>query len=260
MIRTQRIKKITNRKIVLLFTYVVILGLLCLFLVSCSPPRSERSRGNGGIYISCRDYLIKGQKEKPGYGLYSYIIFSNEPTNEIEFRRYLTLYHAYRSHIRKYKEFSDYPIDKANLNILYWPLQSDPIKRGMAAYENNGHFVENYDYARAAYLRSKIKGLKGPGPFIVACHFPLSSVSFNEKHKEMLIINLSRVDEDLFTDVFLWFKAKVADDAATWKYSFDWNKLRIHFYSMLKLHGEPVLNAAKWVGEVFEIKRALGGT
>ncbi|HED00110.1 MAG TPA: hypothetical protein ENN18_06990 [Proteobacteria bacterium] len=99
--------------------------------------------------------------------------------------------------------------------------------------------------------------MTNPGPFIIAYHLPLSTMPKNPEKKEILIIDLSRIDEELFSEVLASFQGKVVDDPKTWKGTFDWELVRIHFYSAIRLHGEPILYAAEWVGEFFGVKKAF---
>ncbi|HEX9972140.1 MAG TPA: hypothetical protein VGD14_08730, partial [bacterium] len=125
--------------------------------------------------------------------------------------------------------------------------------------DSSQFFVDNYDYVRADLILKRYKGMKARGPFIVACYYPLSHLPQNPEKSEMLIIDFSRIDNDRFVEVFDYFQKKVLDDPKTWQGKFDWELIKIHFYSALTLHGKPVLFAAKWVGDFFDVKKAFAG-
>jgi len=208
-----------------------------------------------------RKYLLQGENEEGGYGLYSYLIFSGEPANDTEFKRYLTLYRAYRDKIRKYPEPGFEKISKAEVNITYWPLRVAPGTKIPAEEwaENERFFVENYDYSRVS-LTFKVpkQDLKHVGPFILAYHFPLGNVPPDPAKKEMLLIDLSGMDEELFGEMLGSFQEKVTALPKSWKEKFDWEFMRTQIYASLKPLPDPILFVAEWEGkQSFEVKKPL---
>jgi len=208
--------------------------------------------------MTCRAYLLRGKNEQPGYGLYSYALFTGMPLDEKVFKRYLAFYEAFRGKYRKLEGYTGiHNIDKKTLNITFWPLALE-LFESIPSEDDGDFFVTNYDYLMADVIMSRIRGIEGdPGPFLIACRFPLGTGLENPKKAEMLILNLSRISEELFGDVLTYFRKMVAAKPGTWKKKFDWDLIRIHIYSAISLHGKPVLYAAEWVGEYFKIGKAL---
>ncbi len=261
----------TSNRIILRFIPGVSLALF--FAVSISSFMRCRSQNNypheeviETIKITVRDYLLKGESENSDYGLYSYLLFSRKPTTEKEIQRYNALHAAYRS-LHSAEEFkqmvADSLLSTKNINVTYWPtnLQSKADLDRKDSLENDAaidkFFVDNYDYFRADLILNQIKGIKSMGPFIVSYHYPLTKLPDEFEKDELLIIDLTRVDQNHFATILDYFQNKVLDDPKTWHSKFDWELIRVHIYSALTLHGEPILYAAKWVGDFFNVKQAF---
>lgn len=226
------------------------LGIVGISFRGCQPPE-----GMGpGIQITCRDYLLSDENEELGYGLSSYVLIKREPRDSLERNRYLALWRVYRGTFRKYAEYRNYEMVKEHANIAYWLLRvsSRDAIPNEDRKENEMFFVDNYDYARANVILTRIPDLNTPGPYIIAYHYPLGNLmpQMPDK-KEILIMDLSRIDDRLFADILALFERKVKDDPKTWQRGFDWDLIRIHFHSALEVHGEPILYAAEWVGRFF---------
>ncbi len=254
----------TKRHSVLIIAiYSVLYSLGVLFYGCAGAPKKARPE----IKITCRDYLLKGEAEEAGYGLYSYMLFSAKPDTEKEFRRYAMLHRAYRS-LHSHTKYEDYReiggIVKENVNITYWPLSlevSDTLENKLEdSTTTDDFFISNYDYFRAELILGKIKGIETPGPFIIALYYPLNTNLQILARKEMLIIDLSRVGEQQFSKVLHHFKRKVLDAPETWQKKFEWELIKIHFCSALEMHGKPVLYSVEWVGEFFGVKKAFGNS
>lgn len=220
------------------------------------------------IKITCRNYLLQDTIEAKGYGLYSYVLFSRKSTDAKESQRYLMVHRAFRT-LHRQKDLAyalrDSLITAQNLNMTYWPLQ---IASGDSLYtmdkleelpDSSEFFVERYDFARADLIVKKYKDLKSRGPFLVSSFYPLSHLQSMPGGSEMLVIDMTRIANDQFVEVFEYFQRKVLDDPRTWQGKFDFELIKIHFYSALTMHGKPVLFAAKWVGDFFEVKKAFAG-
>jgi hypothetical protein len=207
---------------------------------------------------TCRAYLLRGKNEQPGYGLYSYALLTSMPLDEKVFGRYLAFYDAFHGKFRELEGYAGiHNINKKTLNITFWPLALELFET-IPSESNGRFFVTNYDYLMADMILSRIKDIQGePGPFLIACRFPLGTGLEIPKEAEMLILNLSRISEELFGDVFTYFRKMVAAHPNTWGKKFDWDLIRIHICSAISLHGKPVLYAAQWVGEYFKIGKAL---
>ncbi len=264
--------KIRNRIISWLVIAIILVALFAL-----SIPNLMRSRAPGHpdrdgsiepepIKITVRDYLLRGENENPDYGLFSYILFSRKPATEKETERYIALHAAYRSlhNVEAYQKMvADSLLSTQNINVTYWLTNinsnnSREMKDSLESLETTDQFfVEYYDYFRADLILNEIKGINNRGPFIVSYHYPLTKLPEEFEKDELLLIDLTRVDEGQFATVLEYYQNKVLDDHETWRNKFDWELIRIHIYSALTLHGEPILYAAKWVGDFFDVKKAF---
>ena len=266
---TQKKNNKRNQRFFVLISALALVTMCQVLFFRCGQmaPRNDE-KITESIKITCRDYLLRGAYEEAGFGLYSYVLFSRKSADRKELERYIMMHRAYRTlHSRKDYEYAigESTITKQNVNMSYWPLQ---VSSGDSSYapdslearpDSSQFFVDNYDYVRADLILKRYKGMNARGPFIVACYYPLSHLPQNPEKSEMLIIDFSRIDNDRFVEVFDYFQKKVLDDPKTWQGKFDWELIKIHFYSALTLHGKPVLFAAKWVGDFFDVKKAFAG-
>ena len=263
----------TRNKIIKWFLFAIILVALFALLIpnlmmqSRAPNSSTEETGEPEpIKITVRDYLFRGENENPNYGLFSYILFSRKPATEKETNRFIALHTAYRS-LHGVEEYEKMVVDSVlsikNINVTYWltnigSYESQGKKDSLESLDaTDKFFVDNYDFFRADLILNEIKGIKNPGPFIVSYHYPLTKLPEEFEKDELLLIDLTRVDEGQFATVLEYYQNKVLDEYEAWHNKFDWELIRIHIYSALTLHGEPILFAAKWVGEFFDVKNAF---
>ena len=221
------------------------------------------------ISISCSSFLIGGRVEQDGFGMYSYILFSKRPTTDAQHRRYKKLFRAFSCTLVEFRE--QYEIltssgfklnampDKKFINLTYWPLKIHPPEIHLSTHEEyDAFFVENYDYMRSRLILSKLNESNVHGPFIVSYHRPIAVSQDFVLTDEILIIDLSRIDEDLFQDVFDGFRNMVKD-GDSWNAMFNFDLIRIHVVSALKIHGKPAIDAAQWMLDFVKVKEAYAG-
>jgi hypothetical protein len=264
--------KTSNRIISWLVIAIILIALFALSIPNLMRNRATRPHENKEeasiepIKITIRDYLLKDENEDSDYGLFSYLLFSRKPATEKETERYIALHAAYRSlhGADEYEQpLTDSLLSTKNINVTYWltNLQSETnleLKDSLESLKaTDKFFVDNYDYFRADLILNEIKGIRTPGPFIISYHYPLTKLPEEFEKDELLVIDLSRVDQGQFATILDYFQRKVLDDVQTWRNKFDWELIRIHVYSALTLHGEPILYAAKWVGDFFDVKKAF---
>ncbi len=128
------------------------------------------AQGRGMSRETGRFFLVAGQAEAPGYGLYSYFLLG-APPSEASRERYLKALEAYLSLIPDVVSLEEY-VPRAELNIFYLPVRTAPTEPVTAQ-----GVLESYDYARA---RSVLRGLPGQnrdGPYIVAALRPMSGAT-----------------------------------------------------------------------------------
>lgn len=130
-----------------------------------------------------RSFLLKGQSEAEGYGLYSYLLLGTAPTDS-NHERYLKTIEPYLRTIRDVTELQDY-FQPSKLNVAYLPLQIAPLSNPSAEW-----VLDHYDYARARALLDLLPGNLREGPYIVSVLKPLGSGSLP---KQYLFQNLSTV-------------------------------------------------------------------
>jgi hypothetical protein len=79
----------------------------------------EKPEGRG---ITGWALLLSGAKEKPDYGLYSYILFGSRPTDASRSERYLKTLEAYVSLAESIASLEASGIARHRLNITYLPV------------------------------------------------------------------------------------------------------------------------------------------
>ncbi|MBA7543564.1 hypothetical protein ES705_35895 [subsurface metagenome] len=170
-----------------------------------------------GILVTCREYLLRDVREDEEYGLYSYMLFAKEPDDE-GVERYRAFYRAFLK-LKEYGEYKSLSVKKKNANVVYWLLDVDSWSEVPAEeLEDFDFFIKHYDYARAdLMLRTKLPKFTNPGPLIVACQTPLSNPTAVLTDSELLIVDLSRISENLFDATVSYFRNKVIEDPETWQ-------------------------------------------
>ncbi len=128
-------------------------------------PTQKRNEGRE----TGRAYLKNGEEEKPGYGLYSYLLFGSPPTDATR-ERYLSSISAYLE-IPKIESFEPYT-PKCKMNVTYLPLTTVPDADVTAEW-----LLDHYDFARARVLLQKLAGPHRNGPYIISCYKPLSDIA-----------------------------------------------------------------------------------
>ena len=131
--------------------------------------RDVQARG-GMSRETGRFFLVAGQAETAGYGLYSYLLLGAPPTDASR-ERYLKALEAYLTLIPDVVSLEEY-VPRVELNIFYLPVRSAPPEPVTAQA-----VLDGYDYARA---RSVLRGLPGAnrdGPYIVAGLKPMGAAA-----------------------------------------------------------------------------------
>lgn len=123
---------------------------------------ADVTAGSRGVRETGRVLLARGQNEEPDFGLYSYLLFGSEPDNNTR-QRYLNAANAY---LRLCPDIADLKIllDRKQLNANYLPVKTQP---GGDTLVNGEWLLNNYDYARARAILSKLPGSHFRGPYIV---------------------------------------------------------------------------------------------
>jgi hypothetical protein len=138
-------------------------------------PATGAPRPGGGIgsgpppaygYATWRALLVRGQAQRPGFGLYSYMLLGGPPDEEAK-ERFLAFVKAYLDLIADVKGLESSQSPSA-LNMTYLPVDSDPPENIDADW-----VLKHYDYSRARQILTSVRTARGRGPFIVSALQPL---------------------------------------------------------------------------------------
>lgn len=189
-------------------------GTLPQDLVDCLLPETRGEKGKilGSVY----DYLYRTTVEKPGYGLYSYVLF---PAHSSRGERFL-------DELFKTTSYADLvEISTENLNLIYLPTKTDklttliPMIMDGSAPPVDKFTSQFYDYALAQRLLAQIclspadvvKAVCATdltrGPYLFTYSRPASALS--PAPPPYLFVDLSSVHEDAFGELVSAYKEQV---------------------------------------------------
>ena len=117
---------------------------------------SDRSALKRENLLSARRFLLPGEVEAPGYGLYSYLLFSAPPKDDEEKARYLKTIEAYLLVLQDVDEYLRRHVRPRSLNATYIPLRKVP-SRGKSNTEWAVNVLAVYDYSAAQILLSRVQ-------------------------------------------------------------------------------------------------------
>ena len=123
--------------------------------------------------LSGRHYLLPGDVESPGYGLYSYLLFSSPPRTGQERDRYLKTIEACLLVLQDVDDFLRRHVRRRNLNATYIPVKHVPTS-GKSNSDWAASVLAAYDYASAQILLARIQQTRDGGPYLVSVLKPLS--------------------------------------------------------------------------------------
>jgi hypothetical protein len=148
--------------------------------------QAETDRGTGREAAGA--FLLAGQNEAVGYGLYSYLLFGVAP-NELSRDRYLRVIDSYLNQIPHVTRLEAY-FKPSQLNITYLPVTLVPGTSPTAKW-----LLDHYDFARARFLLRPLPGNLRRGPYFVSSLYPLGKAG--RSSPEYLIQDLSAVPPHL---------------------------------------------------------------
>jgi hypothetical protein len=171
----------------------------CQLLVYFVDPLIIRGPARPAL-ISGRTFLLPGQKEPEGYGLYSYLLFDTPPKNDADRQRYLKGIESYLLVLAPLQELELYK-DRSLLNVTLIPLKesidlSDGLTEPKQTHEAAEQLLRLYDYARARVMLTEF-GIQSinSGPFLVS-----SRLATGGSHSMRLFFDMSRVSPMLVWD------------------------------------------------------------
>ena len=117
-------------------------------------------------------FLLRGQAEESGYGLYSYILLDHHPSAE-EHDRFVALLVAVlaRPTVGSLQSY----VSRQHINVTEIPLEVDrpeEIARAQTPEKMAGWILDNYDYGRATAILGSLPQRAGPGPVIISVLHP----------------------------------------------------------------------------------------
>ena len=124
----------------------------------------SRSRDIPPVIETGRAFLINGNDEAPGYGLYSYLLLGSLTDSNRD--RILSTIDAYLRNIEEISRLDQY-FQHLKLNITYLPVTNNP-----GAAPASQWILDHYDYARARAILDVLPGTHRDGPYIVSFFKP----------------------------------------------------------------------------------------
>lgn len=228
--------------------------------------RNAARKKTPDVQTTGRDWLRTGENEAPGFGLYTYLLFSGRPTNDAARLVDLTVVVAYLQRLDTIENLlHDYR--QSQLNVAYLPVTvtRDSLFRAntetkysvwadSAASENvreARRFAEttlaHYDYERARVVLARVKKGLFAGPYLLTAFEPVQAPLASLK--EALLQDLSGVNQSQADDWVQTFMSK-AEEPQDWSPS----KLRAvagHIRGLLGTIGfgaERVATSILWIG------------
>ena len=133
-------------------------------------------------------FLLAGQQETPGYGLYSYLLLGAAPDESTQ-DRYLRTLDSYLRKMPHLTRLEQY-LSPDQLNATYLPLTIPPGRELSARW-----LLDHYDFARARVVLRQLPGNLRRGPYFVSALRPLGKPS--QDVREYLLQDLSTVPPHL---------------------------------------------------------------
>jgi len=133
---------------------------------------------------SGRGFLVSGEPETSGYGLYSYLLLGSPPDTAAGRQRYLMTIAAYLNFISRIEDMKAAQVPDAELNIIYLfvtdmpPPQVTSIRAGGLPLDGDlapaKWVLDHYDYARARAILHTLPRAHPDGPYILSARVPLT--------------------------------------------------------------------------------------
>lgn len=142
--------------------------------------------------LSGKELLVRGERQRPGYGLYSYLLIPTRPTDEERAARTRAAFEAFLALIPDIEAFQGgLPLRRVNLSVL--PVE-EPAPSKLETAKLVDWLMEHYDFARARELLLDAPGPQEDGPYLVSGLKPLTGDGTSD---ELLVQDLSWVPPHL---------------------------------------------------------------
>ncbi len=136
----------------------------------------DRGTIRGEKLFSAKRYLLPGESEEPGYGLYSYLLLSAPPMDTEANARYAKMIEAYLLLLQDVDEYLGKHVRPSRLNATYIPLKRRP-EPGHSNAEWAANVLAVYDYTAAEIFLSHLDKSYLKGPYLVSVLKPLSEMN-----------------------------------------------------------------------------------
>jgi hypothetical protein len=134
------------------------------------PTTAARPPASADHSVSGRSFLVGNTAEEPGFGLYSYLLFSSEPVSDEDKQRDLAVIKAFVELLSDVADLQGAGMDKSNLNVTYLLVVDTPQDK----VPGPDWILSHYDYARAKVLLHLFHHDVLGGPYVASCLTPLS--------------------------------------------------------------------------------------
>jgi hypothetical protein len=132
----------------------------------------------GDHSVSGRSFLLSHDPEEPGYGLYSYLLFSSAPASDDEKKRDLAVIQAFVDLLNDVSDLQSNGVGKGQINVTYLLVTEAPRDKIPPA----DWVLSHYDFPRAkVLLRIFHRNVLG-GPYVASALAPLSQSGIAPDH------------------------------------------------------------------------------
>jgi hypothetical protein len=198
--------------------------------------------------FSAKRFLLSGESEEPGYGLYSYLLFSAPPTDEDQKARYLQTIEALLLIFQDVDAYLQRHVRPSRLNATYIPLTSTP-RPGRSNAEWAANVLAAYDYAAALIMLDALDGSHRRGPYLVSMLSPLSGA----KGRTYLFEELTGVVPDLAAERIRFFSYLAAQERSWSEATLERFTLKLR--NLVAVGGKVAPDAVKGLMELVPFKR-----
>jgi hypothetical protein len=200
--------------------------------------------------FSAKRYLLPGEPEEHGYGLYSYLLFSAPPMDKEEKARYLKTIEAYLLLLQNIDEYLGKHVRPSRLNATYIPLKKTP-EPGNSNAEWAANVLAVYDYTSAEILLSALDKSYLKGPYLVSVLKPLSEMNT----PTYLFEDFTGVVPELVSERVKFFKFLAAQERSWSEESLERFAHKLH--NLVAVGGKVAPDAWKGLPRIIRFERDI---
>lgn len=196
--------------------------------------------------LSARRFLLPNDIEEPGYGLYSYLLFSAPPKDTEERARYLKTIEAYLRVLQDDVRLRRHVL-RIKLNATYLPIEKLPAP-GKSDAERAVNILAVYDYANAQRLLRKVEQAHQQGPYLLSVRKPMSEAV----ESTYLWVDLTGVVPELASQWMQDF-VHLAAQQRSWS-EVSLNRLRRNIRNLIGVGGKATLDVMKGLEKLIQFQ------